>query len=828
LSGLLKDGTSSTDPKVNKAPRKNLLSLSGYARPDYKFETGQQTDGGYSSLLQNWRVVQPYTSDPSLTFDVLTPNICDNDSAIHCLNDSDCESGGHCTTAGSSYLNTCRLYPRQDSPRTGEQVVDSCRASGGSNGIYGYCLQPYPRFSESYTLSAYDQYVCKKEPGMTPVSNSSYQCPDGDPATADPRDPLVHRYYDNYCLNWFPGRPTSGGVITAGSTDNYTEYRPPEVLNYCIKTDKKDPSLSVTLANYLTKTVEGTDGSVKSRDSRVVQSGNELKLHDCGDDRGEVKIEGQFASGSTGFPCKKISDYQPVGNASVLLLWDNDFGKNGTSELTEYDDERFYPANTSESIQRRFIKSIDVTFEGLTEHQYSIPNYVQLFPNYDPQTITSSMIANNEYLEGDYAPDRPSNSNSSRGCHYDDSDITKNYGASFLIKPVFTGSNPTDTLKGWTAKMCGWGTHVVALSIEINTQSVITESPSTPIAISYTDTYCSEFVTVSRGKAVVDTQKALGEVAPFTSAAQAIADSAQSFDPKLEQTPYILTNRQQNCNLVSFPTGSLGGGVTGYWEKDGNFSTTPTFTCGQNPLEYNSIIPLSPQIPSLRIKSGSASDPLAGISGNTPFFKIYEYWRWNGSKYALVGDLADSSLSETSKLQSFWNISKGWGAASGNTPKIYGADKTKPDQFIVSVGANNTLSISFFADVKNTQLPLRSYYIYDKRLPNDALLSHTDSGFDGVGIQDKLPPDTPNLAVKPLGQVYTTKYGNQQLYGLGGRTFCVEVRDNWQSCTRTCGTLRKGNIQPDGTFAKDDSGTTYGVPNADFHTDNSCHFKPSS
>ena len=861
LNNLLKDD-------ANKTARKDILSLSGYARPDYQFNNGgviNTTTGGYSSFMQGWSVAPDIIADPSLPYDILQSDfkICSGggNNLQPCAVPADC-TGGTCVE--KKYLNACRLSPQQDSPKTFTEVVDSCSASGGSPGIPGYCLQPYPRFAESYSLSSPDLFVCKNNPGTPTANIAALSCS----ATSVPK---VHRYYEDYCLNWYPAAASSrGGAITASSGGPFTGYTPPteegrKVLNYCIKTAQKNPSLSLNLGYYFTKTILQPPYLNKTtRNSALEISGNELKFHDCGDDAGEVKIEFDL-SGKPHAPCKKISDYQPNGNKFILFLWDNDFGKVGTPGSTEYDVERFYPANSDElGVQKRFIDSIDVTFEGATENQYTVANYVQLFPQYDAQTITSSMIANNEYLKGDYAQDRSSNANNSRGCKYyeSESDISLNHGVSFLIKPVFSGPGDTATLTGWTAKMCGWRMHVAALSIDMNLKSIEEISAPTPINISYADTYCSEFVTVIReANAVFDFGKY--KVPGW------MGESAQTFDPQTSSTPYILMpgGRLQSCSVSSFKTTTgLATGVTGFWKTTNSFlksdgtesDDAAIYVCGTDRTELNSnstlINPTGQtstrgQYPGLADKNATAgSSGFTGLRTDAafPFFKIYEDWQWNATnnKYEKVGDLGDSAnaLPVSLELKNFWAASKAFGVidtnpnwnrtdyepvTGTNRPRIYGESQHKPNQFTVQARGDNTLSLSFFVDVKTTQLPLRNYAAYDDSIPgvlSTISLAYKNSGdIDGFGIQDWEAPDNADPTVQPKVKVYTTKYTNRQNYGINAlqdRRFCVQVQDNWEACTRTCATLKRGNFASDGTFTQSATGNVYGPTS--WATDASC------
>lgn len=334
LNGLLEDNTSAVTEALKKAPRKELLTLSGYARPDYKFVGDVQTKGGYGSNFGDWTTellpppaqrtagrtipadfvyadILPRTKDKAQQF------VCSNDWSNQCatpldstqlaqyyagnifgLPDHSSADSSQCSKRFANgidgwciphpgYLNACRLYPKQDTRGLAQEnkIVDACQAKGtSSGGIYGYCLQPNPLFEEVYTsLSTPLKGFCNKSVGRP--CDTANRCPGG--------EYCVYRYYENYCLNWLPvDRTGLESVFTASQAATYTAYQPQERLSYCIKTATTTPhapGFPQKIGNHIVTRdfIYSVDDEVTSRDSSNVH-----KIEECSStNQQDVKFE---------------------------------------------------------------------------------------------------------------------------------------------------------------------------------------------------------------------------------------------------------------------------------------------------------------------------------------------------------------------------------------------------------------------------------------------------------------------------------------------------------------------------------------------------------
>lgn len=377
-------------------------------------------------------------------------------------------------------------------------------------------------------------------------------------------------------------------------------------------------------------------------------------------------------------------------------------------------------------------------------------------------------------------------------------------------------TDPDPAFMGWSYRICGsYPTasttdtvfHIRAfyMSVKFHFGPKITPETRT-MKYQYSDVYCSKYVSAVENKNVVpDMDKAIGNFNFLTSDFVPLTDGAFGASNEERGFSYALSDPTapgKPAVLQQVPSG---------WTPCSNADTqhidalksnlnVTTATCATKPSGFNP----TPSTFAYRIL-GSVTDLL---TTTRPFAKAYHLWNIIEANGDVVGyDKQDLTLPIGSALLPFWNISNGkWDSASNTTgtgginpPRIYGADRTEPNRFIFAPSGTNGALISFFVDIKNAQLPMKRWRIYKLINGGPAEVlgdgAGVGAGTDGVGLKEKEPPATAGGSLgKPIGPVYYT-YGRSGAASapLNNETICVEVTDNWDACTRTCGTIAQSS-----------------------------------
>ena len=186
------------------------------------------------------------------------------------------------------------------------------------------------------------------------------------------------------------------------------------------------------------------------------------------------------------------------------------------------------------------------------------------------------------------------------------------------------------------------------------------------------------------------------------------------------------------------------------------------------------------------------------VRTQTPFARVYKFWE-------LVGTSYEDRFSDA-RIGSFWANSMT--LAKVNPPHIYN-NADVADGFDAGPGDINDFQLSFWADVHDSQLPIRYYRV---TLPHNYTAIDQYYPTDGRGVDDNYSSYGSTRTKKsggvmfgPFGHIYDIS--RDPLTGRSDLKTCVEVADNWGACTRTCADLdTNGNLstwitRADGTLS---------------------------
>ncbi|MBI4252675.1 hypothetical protein HY623_00620 [Candidatus Uhrbacteria bacterium] len=817
LNRLLEDGTRDTDTDtVKKAARKELLTISGYARPDYKFSDGVKTRGGYSANFGDWLTeMLPTAADnvggvrnisQNLVYASLVPitrddgskqKVCSNDWIKSCSKAEDCPpvSGQNGTCIDHpGYLNACRLYPKQDTKGFAQknEIVDACQATNtSSGGIYGYCLQPNPLFERDYNIRPMlpNNGYCKTRPGIQCKTNN-------DCTFKEISDECVYRYYENYCLNWFPIDQT--GYQTLFSDKDSNTYMPkiPENLFYCLKETGLvsaplfEPPVKIGVLPEEKITILGKGDELITRGQDTYDtfklcsnisvafspnpgSGNESLDKQC---KREYNFNMWSGKNNDHFFLRQVDMTAKGGNIESILLNDKEKGKKIGNNL--------YP------FKRGDIESINYSYSIFYDTRYG-GDESSIWSN-DNLGVTIMYPGGND-LNYYSAFDG--------GCQNNDQEGK----AFFSIRPKF---NSKDELDGWETATCNnsretwrlnenWAIAVIGgITLNFREREEIT-SFEEDVKISYKHKYCSEIIRVvsDQNEAVMDQSfkddyntDAI-QIKNVSAINQIVLNRVGvCYTPKDSKRRYL----ESDCD---------GEGLCKYI-KDKKCIEAEMSGPDDNP-EWDVIKDkYKPQ--KQKIVLGNINN----LRSRTRFRKIYEHYRWDDAKREY------QKIVHSSNLDNYWSDTQCLDIKNG--PRVYN-DKLEKDRFNVARGTmSNDIKVSFWVNVNDGHIPLNGwniilphYGIGKDKLPE----KFKKTARDGQGWMDNFHDDQKVTASGRSGIQFgpAYQYYDGASYDLKNQPVCVEVVDNWKVCTRTC-----VNLDSTGKKIDDRTWTLTDCPSSEF------------
>lgn len=844
LDRLQMDASIGND-SAKKEPRKELLTLSGYARPDYKFSDGTQTKGGYDAYFDSWNqlaTVADTARASALTYQRVVPakgktyKVCSNNLGKTC---TDATAAADCPTFNNfvgtcidnpGYLLACRLSPKSDSPSTvlQSQVVDACRSETGSGGIYGYCLQPNPRFENEYALSHPYETTDRKSDASQRVGkrvcsksiNTSCDGQAADFCETNNFGTCVYRYYENYCLNWFPIDRTGREIVfdsTNAKDDRIeikyqgpsdTEPKPRSELYYCLRTKTLEKKIRVdyTPADnvYSVERYCNADGSASNSYYSVTFGG-------CNDVNNKNLVE------------KKAKNYikpENVTNAVVIAH----------SEEMSTEEHINKPQGTEADVMRADIENIEYTLQSAFLDHWG-PNYVTSQTKYAGITnqLNYTGVGTDGFGAHIYIGD-----NTNFVC--DNPKIDTQY---IYIKPSFDSN---DKFNGWVWKVCRWkegGNNIFAaiISTKINVRK---RHNIKSINYAYNETYCSEYVKVASGNNLV--VPARTKLTPdnlkgiITTVVPPHNDDEKMALYKREKVGWDKQcngqNEQEVRGAKQYKVHQDGKPIqTSISGEAANFSCDPPqLSLGpgsgyfepcygdksDNGKDYcDKIGEDKPGGIKVLMSARTTNVDFETVRNKTPFNKVYEYWvsTGSGARYLkqewLEGNIFNQArsggLPVSNFLDPFWTETKRIGRQPNRRPRIFQYDNGgAANRFNASVSGDNSLSVSFYVNVHDDQTPIKRYALY---LPYGR--NTHDSGsmkFDGTGFKESFTDSGDDTSTPGAGnkikfgdffEAYEKSDFTDPANPFGGHKICVEVTDNWEACTRTCGTFRNDKKEID-------------------------------
>ncbi|MBI2484321.1 hypothetical protein HYV71_04015 [Candidatus Uhrbacteria bacterium] len=297
--------------------------LSGYAHPNLQFAAGENRDPLSRDSFFDWGQMLDAQN-----------GLGGADSKANLQNTID--------TQGYKVANSCRLYPRVDAPyRVGDTTWnDACNyVTGGEGegifrkqktlnvGLYGYCLEPYPRFkskfekqwtsaSDPLTLATFTTTVSETEQGSYELGTAS--TPDG-----------IYNPYRYACLLWHPidkpANQSMSGIAGADIGGDIMAYKGTNPHNIYVCVGKSN-------ANETSSMVGAAD--------KTSSSGYSFNPYSNAATRSHALYEG-YASGAC--------DYAATCTTRNSSSWRA--GSDSTANMSKNDDEKTRAAlNTDQNI----------------------------------------------------------------------------------------------------------------------------------------------------------------------------------------------------------------------------------------------------------------------------------------------------------------------------------------------------------------------------------------------------------------------------------------------------------------------------------------------
>lgn len=797
-------------------PDTTFAFLTGMSRPDFTFGATEIL-GGHDGFF-NWN-------------QILSDNAGDDPTV------GELAMGG---AKRNSIVNSCRLYPRQDSPEERKTYtqkivpVDACnysengRSSEGVDreeyrGIYGYCLEPNPKYHAA-GLAVYRDEISSRTANVA-----------------------KYKYgYPNFCLNWLPVDAIAAQPSFGGDGLPNAIMSPKQALYYCI--EPKDLG-SQDLPNSVCKNRDKNQTELSTPDGLVrCTETDELALDTRKGDVEELStipkaaltlliaggagatlitfplglavsagifsaFIGDLGQGGTGLfyaiNFKEIGGADSVGWAGIRNLQDRFTDKLFVySAFDEFVEERRdVPANPQEiAIQYRHIKSITYTITDETGSRRNTPADFGREPlpqSPTKDTLFTFLLRDKESyrsnINGKTMPAVEWNTVFNLNTTTKEGPVVRQCNGqvgkdrSYIgIRPIFNkydplGITPLDdaVITKWHWIYCDkdWSGALEAMSVSIT------------INLEYPKTYeirnriashkiCTAFVkTTQNGHAVpvqsaqLSSSKPIGAVSGTNS-----TQSSGVYNPDdvaASQTKIILGGKQEQSN---------------YWEdRYGPYKSPP------KPSEYNEIkTPIDFERSEIDIL------PLTGDNSITTkyFARAYEFWRWKDGKYVKTawlddkGDYQGTDAQDKQALVTAWNKSKA--KAEADRPRITRADSGAIDSKGFDVikferkdektgrsyltPSRSRVEIQFHAYVNENQLPIRYLAVNwgdSDWGDGDQPIIYMQS--EGSGRSNK-DPENPS-------KLYRFSMMHEYDDDPDGQTVCVRVMDNWEARTQECATI---------------------------------------
>ena len=743
-----------------------LNSLTGIARPDYKFPNSTWvSSGGYDSGFNLWsqEIIQ---GTESLFYSKLT----------------------NAQTPAFSAINSCRLYPKQDAPVTGARLVDSCVADEGSAGIYGFCLEPYPAFKSEFEVSGRaDKKTCTNDPGK--------QCPNGnsDCKINDEQGICVYRYYNNYCLNWFPVDRVNGqrNITAVNDPTNYSWFGTssvPESIYYCLREESTSTVKAVGSYPYcefgFTDNTQ-TACSPKDPTPRPDISARNVNLsifeHGlCGD-----KVYYRIQGSSKDTQCEEAEQMQRI-SPNVLLLFAR--GQDYTFEV---------PANDREDdVYDSDFHSFDLGGKifGTPDSDGSggVPAYEPVsydWWNYNSDPFAGGVNPFDAPCPGNTARVERNKINHDNIAYAGTLDEFKQQVALDLvdvdprkfiaIRPRF-GSDRK--LRAWQYRVCDasidssvTSTRTLGYATLVIHQRDQTYQPpalqTVNVSRNYTDTVCTDIVKVAQKPGDQGNVQAVSRGPIFTGNLPIDGVSAE-----------VVLEHKRASSCVPDVT-----------PPAGTESSVTSLCSGDDPGFDTRVAPNNAKFAGVNVISGTAAindSEFAKIRIQSPFEKVYGYWALSGAAYGESNAFLDKfwTDSQSGNVQHGSDTYK----SSDNYPRIVSAYSEDPnksfkeDRFSANVVGKNQVFISFYTHTpKSEQLPIKLLQIdWDDHgsPPNQPIYSTQD----GIGNRTKEHPSGPEdpFTGYSFGHTYVPELNPD---GVVGRTICITIRDNFNASRTACG-----------------------------------------
>ncbi|MDP2631045.1 MAG: hypothetical protein Q8P56_06610, partial [Candidatus Uhrbacteria bacterium] len=740
-----------------------VRSLSGIARPDYMFpnynptpptDSLQGPEGNYWPTGAGdyfWKTANGRNSNFSLWKQPTLAGI--SDRTYSKLESNPQYSAPYYSRA----LNSCRLYPEQYSPlSTPGNLVDACRVKSGSYGVYGFCLEPYPNYQLNYFPF---RMVC--------TNNTDQTCEvDGDCGAGNK---CAYRYYENACLTWFPVDRIDGqqNLFTSASGQEVTAFDQKGPVYVCVHKDALPADELInssdvvvgspgSFSDSLNNVAVGHPGTAYFTDG-VISPSNPKALNLPLSEVGGVNYSGFSTNGKFGGPVKSGN----YGDAYYFWKSGVEFDKHSGSCT---------PCELA---------------AGGKDHSFGRVGSLQSECN----NLKLNNFLEQDSATGDYLYDTPL-----MACYDFQSSCRKGgLGYNYVYGKIEPAYDPgTGKFKGWRHITCDTEKDDSTISINASLDIKPYTAKQTDKA-RYNGEYCSEFVKVvdenSNSVPVVGSLSgtSMSDFIKKTISSAEVTRVLTTTDPKAKKI--ILNGKQETCSYKTYadydPT---------------NNSTSCNWIPGSNILDA-AVAPggISP------IKVFKIEDYVTtGDKDNIKFYfaKPYQYYLQDStsSKY-FEGYYYTADQDNLTK--NWWDYARDSVAQSdSNRPRIYGKNKTEVNQFAYETFNGTGIAIRFYSDVNNAQMPIKKIKIDWDGGETTNVFNGT---FEGRGLNETfgVAPDSgsePKNSFHGHGPFYFD-YGAP----FDGKKVCVEVKDNWDAITTTCGTFSgSGNT---GTV-------TFEVPNA--------------
>ena len=815
----------------------SFLSLSGLSRPNFVFKSPTSTasipiEGGHNGTF-NW-----------------------NQGGVATIS-----GGGYTTyfgyegslnfssTANDKGLNSCRVYPRADSPdkrqsyaqlknQNSISFVNACYYSKEGltpaeyRGIYGYCLEPNPKYFpgtladyrtlaltnpgtggyRSFCLNWHPIDRIANQPSLAGDPAGSGQ-PFGDPSTAalyqcvlvgsfqDPDEQIACQNRSEYASGAAIGDASSPDVNVTSATG--TDVAPTTACSERIKEVRPVRSgvvpVAFSTAAWGPKCT--TDGRTCMWDLQRINPGNLIVTVDtqANDDRGKSDLDKwedvPLNSDETGI---LFDDIESIEYRLTYATRDNGNGLNGDYKQTcdnticanSLDGSGNEVGTTGDANKQIYVKS-----SASTHHFIYLQRDADAREN-EKQTIRKSWtdLLGKEYLQPAVtrlnAFDKINNIGGTDGYPVEGRYVCDHNRNFFAIKPRWEDNQEQNgkALQGWHLRMCDPDGSANAEIAFVEVTLHLAYNRTFTKWQKKRGTFCTDFVRL-------------------------IGDGGRQvrWDAKLRATPLTDT-----IGSVPAGTGATARLTIGQeyreWENvNTSRKNSSSYIRQRSPASSESGVTNDPDGTSWRNQPGAAG----GYSNSTPdtitqnaYARLYEYWQWDGSKYACLAQVdgngngaCGSDATKKAILDSKWNDQK----IAATPPTVPSMVLTA--QFSVAAadaGGRVTSSelqkvdIEYTVDVTDdNQLPIR--FLEVDWGDGTTIQTHPwDPAGDGRGIDDKQGPrPTSGADTRPLFPFkFTHLYDLDKLLNTD-TTVCVRAIDNFQAGVKRCTNI---SVKPDGTF----------------------------